>query len=373
MPFIFLLGTLFTLSGGLFIKARFRGTPLKNTLFLLGGTILANFIGTTGACVLLTRPLLQANQGRLRRTHLLIFLIFLVGNIGGSLTPLGDPPLFIGYLEGIPFFWPISHMIFPFLSMAIPLLLLFYGVDKYYYNKETSGHKPHVRENFTFSIEGKINFILLLGLVAIILLTSFWKTSDTIPLFDVSIPIPDLTRDLCLLFLGLLSILLTPKDCHYKNKFSWEPFLEIVKIFFAIFITIIPILAILEAKEKGILYPIITSLSDEKGVPLSSYYFWATGLFSAFLDNAPTYLVFFKTAGGDPSTFINLYPTTLLAISCGAVFMGALTYIGNAPNFMVKVLAEEQKVKMPNFFMYCALSCVVLLPLLGLVTYFFFL
>lgn len=374
VPFILLLGTLFILSGGLWIKARFKGNPIKNTLLLLGGTILANFIGTTGSCILLARPLLQANEGRLHRTHLLIFLIFLVGNIGGSLTPLGDPPLFLGYLQGVPFAWPFTYMLPLFLVMAIPLLLLFYGVDAYFYSKEPLSQKPQYREHISFDIRGKINLLLLICLVSVLFWTSLWSTSSsTLLVFGVPLLLSDIMRDFSFVVLGFLSFLLTPKECYEANKFSWKPFQEVAKIFFAIFITIIPVLAILEAKEAGALNFIINTLSNTQGETIPFYYFWITGLFSAFLDNAPTYLVFFQTAGGNAYDLVHYYPKTLLAISCGSVFMGALTYIGNAPNFMVKVLAEEEEIKMPSFFVYISISCVLLLPLLTIVACVFFL
>ncbi len=374
VPFILLLGTLFILSGGLWIKARFKGNPIKNTLLLLAGTILANFIGTTGSCILLARPLLQANEGRLYRTHLLLFLIFLVGNIGGSLTPLGDPPLFLGYLQGVPFTWPLMHMLPLFLGMAVPLLLLFYGIDSYLYCKESPSHKPQGYERFTFEIEGKINFLLLICLIGVLFWTSLWSvSSSTLVIFEIPLLLSDLTRDFSFIVLGCLSFLLTPKKCYEANQFSWKPFQEVAKIFFAIFITIIPVLSILEAKEEGALNFIINALSTTQGESIPFYYFWISGLFSAFLDNAPTYLVFFQTAGGDAHDLVHYYPKTLLAISCGSVFMGALTYIGNAPNFMVKVLAEEKRIKMPSFFVYIAISSVLLLPLLAIIAYVFFL
>lgn len=373
IPFIILLGTLFILSGGLWIRAKFKGSPLTNTALLGFGTLLASIIGTTGALVLLIRPLIKANEGREKRAHLIIFLIFLVGNIGGSLSPLGDPPLFLGYLNGIDFLWVTEYLFAPCLVVSLPLLFLFYWVDRWFLKRESSLHHPTVRQRLTFEVGGKINFLLLGSLVSAILLTSKWQNSGTLILFDISLTISSLTRDFSLLFLSILSWKLTPQEYRKANGFSFEPFKEVIKIFLCIFITVLPVLSILEMGENGPLGFAMKALKDGSDTPSSFAYFWATGLFSAFLDNAPTYLVFFKTAGGDPKYLMKEGSELLMAISCGAVFMGALSYIGNAPNFMAKVIAEEQGVKMPSFFVYIVLACVILLPLFILFNWIFFL
>ena len=372
-PFIIFLGTLYILSGGLWIRAKFEGCPFKNTCLLGFGTLLASLIGTTGALVLLIRPLLQANKRRISRTHLVVFLIILVGNIGGALTPLGDPPLFLGYLEGVDFFWVSKNLGGPFLMMAVPILVLFYITDRFYWKKERSLHHPHIKEKMTFEVTGKLNFFLLLGVVCLLLGSRMWKDMGTLDMFRESIPLSSLLRDGGFLVLAILSWVGTPKTCRAHNGFSWGPLQDVTKVFFNIFITLIPVLLILEAKEKGSFHFLVQFLETGGGTSPAVAYFWLTGFFSAFLDNAPTYLVFFKAAGADAKMLMTEGSKNLIAISCGAVFMGALTYIGNAPNFMAKDIAEEIGIKMPSFFKYMAWVSVILLPLLGGVMFFFLL
>lgn len=373
IPFIILLGTLYILSGGLWIRAKFKGSPLTNTAFLGLGTLLASIIGTTGAVILLIRPLIKANEGREKKSHLIIFLIFLVGNIGGSLTPLGDPPLFLGYLHGVDFLWVTGHLFGPCMLVSLPLLFLFFWVDRWFLRREISTHRPTIRQKLTFEVDGKINFFLLGALILVILVTGLWKNSETLILFKIPITISNLTRDFSLVILSVLSLRLTPIQYRKSNGFSFEPFKEVVKIFLCIFITVLPVLSILEARENGSLGFVMNSLMDGAENPSPFAYFWATGIFSAFLDNAPTYLVFFKTAGGNAIYLMGEGAKILVAISCGAVFMGALSYIGNAPNFMAKVIAEEQHIKMPSFFIYILWACVILLPLFMLFNFVFLL
>ena len=358
IPFIVLLFALFTISGGIVLRGNFIGTPGLNLLFLLVGTLLASWMGTTGAAMLLIRPLIRANKWRENKTHIIIFFIFLVANIGGSLTPLGDPPLFIGFLKGVDFFWTTQHMFLPMLFVSSILMLLFYFIDNYYYNKELD-NKP-AKQSVNFSIQGKINFILLLGVIASVILSGIY-TNDLgfISIFNNKLKISFLLRDLLLFSLGIISYKITSIDLRKENGFTWFPIAEVAKLFSGIFITVIPALSILADKQD-----IFKTLS-------SNVYFWLTGSLSGFLDNAQTYLVFFQSAGGDPIKLMENIQI-LLAISSGAVFMGAITYIGNAPNFMVRSIAEENKIKMPGFFGYMVWSVLILVPIFLLYSFIWF-
>lgn len=372
MPFIILLLSLFTISGGIRLKGTLVGTPVLNLIILLIGTILASWMGTTGAAMLLIRPLIRANQHREHKVHVIVFFIFLVANIGGSLTPLGDPPLFLGFLKGVDFFWTTTAMIKPMLFMVVSLSLIFYFIDSRFYNMEDHSKKPSVEKNEKLGIEGSINFLFLLGVIAAVLMSGIWNPHISFNVYNVEVTLPNLTRDILLLTLTALSWQFTSKFLRKENQFTWFPIQEVAKLFAAIFITIIPAIAILKAGAEGALSVIINSVSSD-GEPVNYMYFWATGILSSFLDNAPTYLVFFNTAGGDAIELMGPLYQTLLAISAGAVFMGANTYIGNAPNFMVKSIAEEQNISMPSFFGYMIkYSIPILIPLYILVTFIFF-
>lgn len=372
IPFIILLLSLFTISGGVCLKGALVGTPMLNTGIILVGTILASWMGTTGAAMLLIRPLIRANSFREKKVHIIVFFIFLVANIGGSLTPLGDPPLFLGFLKGVSFFWTTSAMFYPMLFMAVSLLIIFYVIDTYFYNKEKL-KRPAEENDEKLSVEGSFNLILLVGVVLSVLLSGFWKPGITINIFHVGVEIQNIIRDLLLLALTYFSWNYTHKDIRDSNEYTWFPIVEVGKLFAGIFVTIIPAIAILKAGKNGALSSVVSSVTDSSGDPINSMYFWLTGILSSFLDNAPTYLVFFNTAGGDPSILMNDKFTTLLAISAGAVFMGANTYIGNAPNFMVKSISESSGINMPSFFGYfLKWSIPVLMPLFIVVSYLFF-
>jgi len=373
LPFIILLLALFTISGGIRLTGRLVGTPQINALMLLIGTVLASWMGTTGAAMLMIRPLIRANANRKNKIHVVVFFIFLVANIGGSLTPLGDPPLFLGFLKGVSFFWTTKAMFLPMVFMVVVLLAVFLIVDIYYYRKEAAGSESiDDSEEEKIGLEGSINFIFLVGVIAAVLLSGFWKTEIVFNFYHVPVQLPNLIRDLLLLLFTLLSWLLTSKVIHKNNQFTWFPIQEVAKLFAGIFVTIIPTIAILKAGTEGALAKIVESVSVN-GEPINKMYFWATGILSSFLDNAPTYLVFFNTAGGDADHLMGELHTTLLAISAGAVFMGANSYIGNAPNFMVKSIAEERGIDMPSFFGYMfKYSIPILIPLYFLVTWIFF-
>jgi Na+/H+ antiporter NhaD/arsenite permease-like protein len=373
VPFIILLLALFTVAGGIRIVGAPQGTPAVNTAFLAIGTALASLMGTTGAAMLLIRPLIEANAWRRRKVHVVVFFIFLVANIGGSLTPLGDPPLFLGFLKGVPFFWPTTHMFLPMLLLAGLLLAIFYAFDRYMCGKEEGRAPVQGADAGGIRIEGKINLLLLLGVVGAVLLSGIWKSGIAITVYHVPTALEALVRDLLLLAIVGLSLALTSAESRCANNFDWEPMREVAKLFIGIFLTIVPAIAILRAGEQGALGAIVGAVTDDKGQPIDAAYFWFTGILSSFLDNAPTYLVFFNTAGGDPGALTGPLASTLLAISAGAVFMGANTYIGNAPNFMVRAIAEQRGVPMPSFFGYMAWSAAILLPLFVLTTWLFFL
>lgn len=376
IPFILLLLALYTISGGIFVSGDLHGSPKLNTTLLAVGTALSSIMGTTGAAMLMIRPLLKANHKRHYRVHIVIFFIFLVANIGGGLTPLGDPPLFLGFLKGVDFMWTVKHMLMPVLISSVVLLAVFYIIDSRHFNREQSEHlapTPSDKEE-KVKIYGKWNFLLLAGVVGAVLLSGLWKPNH--PGFEIlgsHYALQNLMRDGILLALTAVSWIITPKQVRAGNEFNFEPIAEVGKLFLGIFITISPVLAILKAGEAGALGAVVSLVHDATGNPINVMYFWMSGILSAFLDNAPTYLVFFNMAGGDAQALMtgHLFHS-LLAVSMGSVFMGALTYIGNAPNFMVKAIAEQRGVPMPSFFGYMAWSVIVLIPLFALHTMIFF-
>lgn len=369
VPFIILLLALFTISGGVQLKGALVGTPIVNTGIIFIGTALASWMGTTGAAMLLIRPLIRANKERKNKVHVIVFFIFLVANIGGSLTPLGDPPLFLGFLKGVNFFWTTSAMMVPMLFMVFSLLIIFFIFDSYLYKKENI---KKVETDIKISIEGSFNLLLLLGVIGSVLLSGFWRPHIEFELFYVHVELQNVIRDILLLSLTFASWKLTSSKIREANEYTWFPIVEVAKLFAGIFVTIIPAIAILKAGTSGALGVVINSVSNQTG-PINYMYFWATGILSSFLDNAPTYLVFFNTAGGDPIQLMGELSQTLLAISAGAVFMGANTYIGNAPNFMVKSISESSGIEMPSFFGYLfKWSLPILFPLFIIVTFLFF-
>ena len=376
IPFILLLLALYTISGGILVWGNLHGSPKLNTALLAIGTLLAPIMGTTGAAMLMIRPLLKANDNRKHNVHVVIFFIFLVANIGGGLTPLGDPPLFLGFLKGVDFLWTVEHMLAPVLISTVVLLTIFYIIDSRYFAQEGEllPRDPSPDSEEGIKLFGKWNFVLLLCVIGAVLLSGIWKPQH--PGFDIlgtNYPLPNLVRDAILLVLTVVSLVITPKPVRAGNEFNFDPIAEVAKLFAGIFITISPVLAMLQAGEKGAFAGIISLVHDSAGQPINTMYFWMSGMLSAFLDNAPTYLVFFNMAGGDPHQLMrgDLFHT-LLAVSMGSVFMGALSYIGNAPNFMVKSIAEQRKVKMPSFFGYMAWSFGILIPLFILHTLVFF-
>ncbi len=370
VPFILVAMALFTISGGIKIQLSYAGNPLVNTGFLLFASLIASLIGTTGAAMLFIRPLLAINKHRHKKVHIVVFFILLVCNLGGSLTALGDPPLFLGFLKGVPFFWPLTHLFLPLVIVGVPVLLMFFIIDTYFYSQEPKHSTKREKTQETL-LEGKWNF-LLLGLVMLAVITSgSWKSGISFHIYDVEVELQNLVRDLVFILLTILSMKNTKRHIREYNLFGWEPILEVAKLFASIFVTAMPVIAILGAGEHGALGHIVQLVTVD-GQPNNLMYFWLTGLLSSFLDNAPTYLVFFYMAGGNAQVLSGELAQTLTAISAGAVFMGALTYIGNAPNFLVKSIAEMNHIKMPSFFAYAAVAGVILLPLFVLLSYLLF-
>ncbi len=381
-PFVVLLFTLYTVAGGVRVIGMLPGTPVANTCFLTFGTALASWTGTTGAAILLIRPFLAANAWRHYKIHLVIFFLFLVANIGGSLTPLGDPPLFLGFLQGVDFFWPTTQLFWPMIVCVGILLPAFYLLDGFFYRRET-GTQPERNRAATgqdapkfslggLSLEGWPNILLLLGVVASVLMSGLWKPGISFTIYHVNIELQNVVRDGLLLVIAALSWKLTRIESRQAANFTWFPIVEVAKLFAGIFVTIVPAIAILKAGQDGALSGLISTLS-QNGQPVNWIYFWLTGVLSSFLDNAPTYLVFFNAAGGDAEMLMGPLSSTLLAVSAGAVFFGAITYIGNAPNFMVRSIAIEDGVRMPSFFGYMIWSVSILFPLFALVTWLYFL
>ena len=364
IPFILLLLALFTVSGGILIKSEIVSTPKLNVCILAVGTLLASIMGTTGAAMLMIRPLIRANRNRKQAVHIIIFFIFLVANIGGGLTPLGDPPLFIGFLKGVDFFWTMSHMLLPVLLTSTLLLTIFYFIDRHYFRLQYGNLQQAAMPKIDNSIKfyGLKNGGLLILIIAMVLLSGIWHSSIEVTLFETHLSLPNLVRDGVFIIITLISICITPKNIRAANEFNWEPIIEVAKLFIGIFITIVPVLAILKAGSDGALSPLVSLVNNQQAHPINSMYFWLSGLLSGFLDNAPTYLVFFNLASGDATILMTSLEKTLLAVSMGSVFMGALSYIGNAPNFMVKSIATQNQIKMPSFFGYMKWSIGILIP-----------
>lgn len=375
IPFIILLWALYTVAGGILVTGSMSGSPISNTIILLIGTVIASWVGTTGAAMLLIRPFMRANAWRKNRTYQIVFFIFLVCNVGGSLTPLGDPPLFLGFLHSVPFFWTM-HLLPSMALVSVLLLVTFFVLDTMNYRKE-EGSPPAPDPSVKFKLEGLHNLIFLLGVIVGVLASGILNLGE-VNVLGVHRPIQDLARDGFLVLMGILSLRTTSKAIRERNEFTWFPIQEVAYLFAGIFVTMIPVLLILKSGTEGHLGFIIEAAKE----PV--HYFWITGGLSSFLDNAPTYLVFFNTALGrfypgmaEPQAVASLIETNeiyLLAVSCGAVFMGANTYIGNAPNFMVRSIAEEGGISMPSFFGYILkYTLVYLVPIFAVVTWIFFL
>ncbi len=373
IPFIILLTALYTVSGGIYIRGNLHGSPGLNTAILAIGAVLASFMGTTGASMLLIRPLIRANDNRKHVVHVVVFFIFIVSNAGGSLTPLGDPPLFLGFLKGVEFSWTLIHILPETAFLLGVLLALFYAMDWWFYHrKEEIQPQDPTPDDRKFGFDGGVNFVLLACVVGLVLMSGLWKSDVVFNIAGTEVGLPGILRDIGLIIVTVASLQVTPGSVHADNQFNWGPMQEVAKLFAGIFLTIIPVIAMLKAGVDGPFSAIVRAVTNPDGTPNPAMYFWATGILSSFLDNAPTYLVFFNTAGGDPQVLMTTLAPTLVAISAGAVFMGANSYIGNAPNLMVKAIAEDRGVKMPSFFGYMAWSGAILVPLFAIMTWLFF-
>ncbi len=368
LTFIILLFGLFCVSGNITMEGDFAGSPKINVGLLAIGTLLASCIGTTGASMLMVRPVIKMNSWRRRKSHIMIFFIFMVSNMGGCLTPIGDPPLLMGFMRGVPFFWSL-HLFPVLLFNMVILLFIFYHLDKRNYRKDIAeGRKPDISKPGTeFRIDGLHNIIFLIMIVAAVILSgvlpgmpAFQDAAGNvrgIHIFgEVSLSFPSLIEIVLILLAAFLSFKTTKKEIRTRNHFTWGAIQEVAVLFIGIFITMQPALMLLKAVGPNL------------GLTEPAQMFWATGALSSFLDNTPTYLVFLTTAGtlgftsGISTTLGTLPEKMLSAISCGAVFMGANTYIGNAPNFMVKSISDENGVNMPSFFGYMLWSVSILIP-----------
>jgi len=379
VSFILLLASLFVITGGVYVGGSLSGTPLLNTGLLAFGALIASFIGTTGASVLLIRPLLRANAPRQRKVHIVVFFIFIVSNCGGMLTPLGDPPLFLGYLKGVPFEW--TFQLWKEWALVNGVLLVLFNLwDQKVFAREErerpGSQLEEVQQHEPLRIEGGLNFLFLLGIVFVIFAAGAGLGTGGEP-WSFGL------QEGAMLALAAGAWFTTKAANRERNRFSWTPVVEVAVLFAGIFATMTPALLILNAWGQG--QREVFGMSFQMHSP--AQFFWATGILSSFLDNAPTYLTFASTACGLEQIPLegrylgellrhtsegHVGPQLLMAISCGAVFMGANTYIGNGPNFMVKAIAEEGGVKMPSFFGFMAYSGLILLPLFGIVTLVFF-
>lgn len=367
IPFIVLLFGLFVVAGGIAVKGTLAGTPKINALLLLIGTVLASWVGTTGAAMLLIRPVIKANAWRRKKVHIIVFFIFLVANIGGCLTPLGDPPLFMGFQRGVPFTWTFHLLPILLLNMVILFCVFFFIDSKLYRQELAAGRSPEEAgqgRREPIRIEGAHNIIFIAFIVAGVIANgvlpkefAFFADGAGLAVYDeIVFPYATIVEILIILLAAFLSIRTTAPSTRALNEFTYAPIAEVAKLFIGIFITMIPALIFL--KTHG----------AELGISQPWQMFWATGALSSFLDNTPTYLVFLQTAGalgaaeGIATSVGTVSQLMLEAISAGAVFMGANTYIGNAPNFMVKSIAEENNIAMPSFFGYMGWSCAILIP-----------
>jgi Na+/H+ antiporter NhaD/arsenite permease-like protein len=370
LPFILMMFALYTAAGGISVEGRIPAAPLVNTSVLALGAAIASIIGTTGASMILIRPLIRANSGRRFNSHVVVFFIFLVSNIGGALTPLGDPPLFLGFLQGIDFFWTTRALWPAVLFTVAVLLLMFFLIDSYFYRREERA-LPAIAETGKLRVSGLVNVALIGVVVLAIGISGVWHPGIGFEVLETRIELQNLIRELIMVLAGLASLCLTSRGPRVANSFEWEPIREVAYLFAGIFLCIIPVMAMLQAGLSGPFAAVIKALAHADGTPNNAVYFWATGLLSSFLDNAPTYLVFFQLAGGDPSALMGPLAKTLTAISLAAVFMGANTYIGNAPNFMVYAIARRAGVRMPSFFSFMFWSGGILLPVFAAVTWLF--
>jgi len=373
LPFVVTILAFYVIAGGIHIRTRMSGHPAENTLLLALGTLAGTLMGTPGATLLFLPLVLTANRWRRHVAHTMVFLVFLVANLGGGVTPLG-PPLLLGYLMGVDALWTVEHLLPP-AALAIALLLaLYFALDAWWFYpaEDQAARATHRREHDTLAIQGGFNLVLLYLAVATVAVTGAWSLAATVDLGPVHLPVPALVRLAVLVALAEISLRRTPAEIRRANRFGWAPMVEVAILFAGIFITMLPVLAILRTGLHGALAPLIRAVTTADGHPIDGAYFLVTGLLSAFLDNAPSFLVFFNVAGGDPVMLMGPSATTLTAISAGAAFFGGATYIGNAPNFMVRSIARERGIAMPGFFAFMLAAALLLMPVLGVVGWVFF-
>lgn len=373
LPFLIAIFTLYVIAGGIHIRTRMSGHPTENLILLAAGTVAAGLMGTPGATLLFLPIVLTSNGWRRHRVHTIVFLIFLVSNLGGGLTPLG-PPLLMGYLKGVTFGWTVAAMAAPTVVASGILLGLYWLLDTFmvFPNEDAAARAAHREEHNALAVTGEVNVVLLTAVIAAVVLCGTWDSDAALSLGGLALPVPDAVRMGVLLLLAAISLHRTPRIVRSANRFSWGPMIEITILFAGIFITMLPPLAILKAGADGAMGGLITLVSDDTGAPVNWIYFVITGVLSAFLDNAPTFLVFFNVAGGDAGPLMGPQSNTLMAISAGAAFWGGVTYIGNAPNFMVRSIAEERGTIMPSFFAFMVWSAVLLLPTFAILAVVFF-
>jgi Na+/H+ antiporter NhaD/arsenite permease-like protein len=365
LSFIALLFALYTVAGGILVTGTIRGGPWTNTAMLALGAGMASVVGTTGAAMILIRPLIRANKARRHNIHVFIFFIILVANVGGALSPLGDPPLLVGFLHGVDFFWTTQHLWMQTAIVVALLLALFLILDFLFARRDLPISKD---AGEPVRVRGGINLLLIAMIIASVLLSAKWDLKIIFDIYGTKLALQNIMRDAAFVLIALLSLWLTRDEHREANGFSWEPIKEVAKLFAGIFIAIIPVLAMLQAGKNGAFAWLLTAVTARDGLPHDVAYFWITGVLSAFLDNAPTYLVFFELAGGNARELMGPLAGTLAAISMGAVYMGALTYIGNAPNLMVYAIATEHGIEMPSFFGYALRAAAILVPLFLLLT-----
>ena len=363
--FILLLFALYTVAGGILISGNIRTGPWTNFGILAFGTACASLVGTTGASLILIRPLIRANERRRHNVHVIVFFIVLAGNIGGALTPFGDPPLFVGFLHGVDFLWPARNLWLQTLIVSALVLAIFLAVELWLFRHETALAAAPAEP---LRVRGIINLVLFGLIIAAILASASWKPGIVFDLYGTRLELQNVLRDTALVLVAIVSLLLTPDEHRAANGFTWEPIREVAILFAGIFVAIAPVMAMLQAGPSGAFSFLLRAVTAPDGGPHEAAYFWLTGGLSAFLDNTPTYLVFFELAGGDAKELMGPLAGTLASISMGAVYMGALTYIGNAPNLIVRSIAQERGIGMPNFFAYMLWAGLILVPLFVLLT-----
>lgn len=374
IPFIVLIATLTIVAGGIRIAGYLHGNPLTNLALIGAGSLLASLIGTTGAAMVMIRPLVRANEDRRHNAHVFVFFIFAVANIGGALTPLGDPPLLIGFLNGVGFFWTTQHLILPTLFILLVLAAVFLVVDRHFYHVDEAYKETRLprSEREGIRIEGLGNVAIMCVVVALVPLIGLWESPVKIAVGPAHVALPDLVRSVLLVVLAGVSLIVTSASDRRENGFSWRPIEEVATVFAGIFITLTPVLAMLREGKDGLFAPLVHLMTRADGSFSPPMFFWIAGMLSGILDNAPTYLAFFNLAGGDAQHLMTTGAEVLTALSCGCVFMGALTYVGNAPNMMVKSIADNNRIAMPGFLGYMGWSFGILMPIFLATTLIFF-